>query len=29
MGMLLAAVTGACGSIRIASVPTPTLQGPV
>jgi hypothetical protein len=29
MGVLLALVTGACGSIRIASVPTPTLQGPV
>lgn len=29
MGLLLALVTGACGSIRIASVPTPTLQGPV
>lgn len=29
MSVLLALVTGACGSIRIASVPTPTLQGPV
>lgn len=29
MFVLLALVTGACGSIRIASVPTPTLQGPI